>query len=312
MSKHNRNNTPNFRPTDHQFPQDNRQARGKAANAQTPDRPRSEAEREHDRELLRAIFGKEITANRILDALEDIATQGKQTVKALDAMQQSFLDYRENLTSIAALMTCAVLAIGNEEEQAALREFLDEDDDDDSTDDASTEDGNKNPDAKEAKTKEHTVKFALRTDIDMNELMRAAIAATDEDRATVRKVTEGISAYLKTQMDSHSRLAMRFMAELDEATRKRVDGSTDPADFEPVVNVIKVALPTIVTAVADTTEIDRTVVDRIAFAELMTFKKMLNNSTVTTGEEAEKMVEGIGVGMTEARSTRDSNGVEVE
>ena len=75
MSKHNRNNNPNFRPTDHQYPQDNRQARGKAASAQTPNHPRSEAERDRDRELLRAIFGEEITANRIMDALKDIATQ---------------------------------------------------------------------------------------------------------------------------------------------------------------------------------------------------------------------------------------------
>ena len=70
MSKHNRNNNPNFRPTDHQYPQDNRQARGKAASAQTPNHPRSEAERDRDRELLRAIFGEEITANRIMDALK--------------------------------------------------------------------------------------------------------------------------------------------------------------------------------------------------------------------------------------------------
>lgn len=319
MSKHNRNNNPNFRPTDHQYPQDNRQARGKAASAQTPNHPRSEAERDRDRELLRAIFGEEITANRIMDALKDIATQGKQTVKALDEMQKSFIDYRENLTSIAALMTCAVLAIGNEEEQTALREFLDEDDDSNDQDGSDATEPkqtvNKNGDAK-ADHSPSTVKFALRTDIDMNELMRAAIAATEEDSATVRKVTEGLSAYLKTQMSTKSRLAMRFMAELDEATRKRVEGSTDPADFEPVVNVLKVSLPTIVTAVADATEIDRTTVDRIAFAELIAFKKMLVNSRVSIGEEAERMVESVTVTETHktqaGRSTCDINGVEVE
>ena len=308
MSKHNRNNNSNFRPTDHQYPKDNRRRNDQRGNAdKSLSQPRSEAERGRDRELLRAIFGKEITANRILDALEDIATQGKQTVKVLDEMQKDFIDYRENLTSIAALMTCAVLAVGNDEEQAALRDFLDsEDDDEDAPDDATKPDGK--ADTAKADNPKPTVKFALRTDIDMNELMRAAIAATDEDRATVRKVIEAVAAYLKIQMNSHSRLATRFMAELDEATMKKVNGSTDPADFEPVVNALKVALPTIVTAVADATEIDRTTVDRIVFAELIAFKKMLLNSRVSTGEEAERMVEGV----TETRSTCDANGVEVE
>lgn len=247
MSKHNRNNNPNFRPTDHQYPQDNRRVRDKAAgaaNSQTSNPSRSEAERDRDRELLRAIFGEEITANRIMDALKDIATQGKQTVRALDAMQKSFIDYRENLTSIAALMTCAVLAIGNEEEQTALREFLDSDDEDSETTvdnhGGETAKADANTPGAPAGSASPVVKYALRTDIDMNELMRAAFVATEEDPATVRKVTEAIAAYFKTQMKTSSRLAKRFMAELDAVTMKRVEGSTDPADFDAVVNVIKV------------------------------------------------------------------------
>ena len=310
MSKHNRNNNPNFRPTDHQFPKDNCRRNDQRGNT---DQPRSEAEREHDRELLRAIFGKEITANRIMDALKDIATQGKQTVKVLDEMQKSFIDYRENLTSIAALMTCAVLSIGNDEEQAALRDYLDCEDEDSET--AVDNHGGNTTDAPDA-SDVPVVKYALRTDIDMNELMRAAIAATEEDPATVRKVTEAIAAYFKTQMKTSSRLAKRFMAELDAVTMKRVEGSEDPADFDPVVSVLKVSLPTTVTAVADATEIDRTTVDRIVFAELIAFKKMLVNSRVLIGEEAERMVEGVTVTETHktqtGRSTCDINGVEVE
>jgi len=113
-------------------------------------------------------------------------------------------------------------------------------------------------------------------------------------------------------MKSGSFLAKRFMAELDAATVKRVKGSTDPTDFDPVVTVIKVALTSIVTAVADATEIDRTVVDRIAFAELLAAKKMfVNTSRVTTGEEAERMVQDLTVAETKGK-TRDANGVEVE
>jgi len=204
MSKHNRNNNPNFRPPDHQYPKDNRQVRGRA----TSDQPRSEAEREHDRELLRAIFGKEITANRILDALEDIATQGRQTVKALDAMQIGFIDYRKNLTSVAALMTCAVLAVGNKDEQDPLREFLDSEDDAEDSSDPDEQDDHSAADDHSSDVP--VVKYALRTDIDMNEVMRAAIAATEEDPATVRNVTEAIVAYLKTQMKSGSFSCCQF------------------------------------------------------------------------------------------------------
>ncbi|MDD3513713.1 MAG: hypothetical protein PHV21_06900 [Synergistaceae bacterium] len=262
-----------------------------------------------DRELLRAIFRDEITDNDVLAAFDRIAIQGSKTVKELRSMRKAFDDFRDDLTTIAALMTCAVLAVGNKDEQDALRNMLDSDDEDEDE----TEPQQDNPSgAKVDGSDVPIVKYALRTDIDMNEVMRAAIAATEEDPATVGKVTEAIVAYLKSQMKSGSFLAKRFMAELDAATVKRVKGSTDPTDFDPVVTVIKVALTSIVTAVADATEIDRTVVDRIAFAELLAVKKMLvNTSRVTTGEEAERMVQDL----TETRKTQDScdaNGVEVE
>ena len=304
MSKHNRNNNPTFRPNQHLFQKDNH----KHLSARE--------QHDQDRELLRAIFRDEITANDVLAALDNIAKESSRSVKELHSMREAFDEFRSGFTSIAALMTCAVLAVGNKDEQDALRNMLDSDDDDeaepDEQNDRSAADDHRALKPSGCGDDVPVVKYALRTDIDMNEVMRAAIAATEEDPATVRNVTEAIVAYLKTQMKSGSFLAKRFMAELDAVTVRRVKGSTDPADFDPVVTVVKVALPSIVTAVADATEIDRTVVDRIAFAELLAAKKMLvNTARVTTGEEAERMIQDLTVAETKGK-TRDANGVEVE
>ncbi len=168
----------------------------------------------------------------------------------------------------------------------------------------------------EFSTADRTVSLdnALRTDFDLNAIMRAAIDATEEDPAAVRKITEAIVACLKHHMETPSFTAKRFMGELDKATRKRVVGGSNPTDFDAAVAVVKNALPTIVAAVADTTGFDRTVVDRIAFSELLAAKKMLvNTSRVASGSDARKMMDDLQkADLRGAHGEPDTNGVEVE
>ncbi len=307
MSKHNRNNNPTFRPNQHLFQKDGHQHLNQ----------RGQDQHEHERELLRAIFGGESTANDSLAALDRIANQGSKIVQELRSMREAFADFRDDLTAIAALMTCAILAIGNEEEQKALRDYLDDDEDETPDDQESQDTGTSNSDdhSKQGPEKDtDTVKYALRTDFDMNAIMRTAIDATEEDPTTVRKVTEAIVAYLKRQMETPSFTAKRFMSELDKAVRKRAAGVSDLTDFDAAVDVVKNALSTIVAAVADTTGFDRTVVDRIAFSELLAAKKMLvNTSRVASGSEARQMMDDLQkADLRGARSGRDVNGVEVQ
>ena len=307
MSKHNRNNNPTFRPNQHLFQKDDHQHLNQYG--QDP--------HERDRELLRAIFGKESTANDPLAALDRIANQSSKTVKELRSMREAFVDFRDDHTAIAALMTCAILAIGNEEEQKALRDYLNDDEDETPDDQESQDTSTPNSDDHSRTRPEKgndAVKYALRTDFDMNAIMRAAIDATEEDPTTVRKVTEAIVACLKHHMEAHSFTAKRFMSELDKAVRKRAEGGSDPTDFDAVVAVVKNALPAIVAAVADTTGFDRTVVDRIAFSELLAAKKtLIKTSRVASGSEARQMMDELE--KADLRGTsgrRDANGVEVE
>ena len=305
MSKHNRNNNPTFRPNQHLFQKDGHQHLNQRGQDQ------------HERELLRAIFGKESTANDSLAVLDRIANQGSKTVKELRSMREGFADFRDDLTSIAALMTCAILAIGNEEEQKALRDYLDDNEDETPDDQESQDTNTPNSDDHSKKGPEKdadTVKYALRTDFDMNAIMHAAIDTTEEDPDTVRKVTEAIVACLKHHMEAHSFTAKRFMSELDKAVRKRAAGGSNPTDFDDAVAVVKNALPAIVAAVADTTGFDRTVVDRIAFSELLAAKKTLvNTSRVASGSEARQMMDNLQkADLRGAHGKRDVNGVEVE
>ena len=302
MSKHNRNNNPTFRPNQHLFQRDDRKRSD----------PSQFNQHERDRELLRAIFRDEITANDLLAALDSITREGNRTVKELRSMREAFADFRNDLTSIAALMTCVVLAIGNEEEQEALRDFLSEDatpDDQESqktnSADHSRTQSEKAPD---------TLKYALRTDFDMNAIMYAAIDATEEAPATVRTITEAIVAYLKRQLKTQSSPAKCFMDELDKAVRKRTEGGSDPTDFDAAVAVVKNALPAIVAAVSDITGFDRAVVDRIAFAELLVAKRVLvSSSRVATGSEARQMMDELEkADLRGAHGKPDTNGVEVE
>ena len=302
MSKHNRNNNPTFRPNQHLFQRDGHQHLNQ----------RGQDPHERDRELLRAIFGKESTANDPLAALDRIANQGSKTVKELRSMREAFDDFRDDLTAIAALITCAILAIGNEEEQDALRAFLDEDEapDDQESQDTNSDDHSRTRPGKGT----DTVKYALRTDFDMNAIMRAAIDVTEEAPATVRTITETLVAYLKSQLKTQSSTAKRFMNELDKAVRKRTEGGSDPTDFDAAVAVVKNALPAVVAAVSDITGFDRAVVDRIAFAELLAAKRVLvSSSRVATGSEARQMMDELEkADLRGAHGKPDTNGVEVE
>ena len=255
---------------------------------------------------------KESTANDPLAALDRIANQGSKTVKELRSMREAFDDFRDDLTAIAALITCAILAIGNEEEQDALRAFLDEDEapDDQESQDTNSDDHSRTRPGKGT----DTVKYALRTDFDMNAIMRAAIDVTEETPATVRTITETLAAYLKRQLKTQSSTAKRFMNELDKAVRKRTEGGSDPTDFDAAVAVVKNALPAVVAAVSDITGFDRTVVDRIAFAELLAAKRVLvSSSRVATGSEARQMMDELEkADLRGAHGKPDTNGVEVE
>jgi hypothetical protein len=86
-------------------------------------------------------------------------------------------------------MTCAVLAIGNEEEQKALREYLD-DDEDETPEDQQSQDTERPTVMATAAPGRGRVPTPSSTPcaptIDMNEVMRAAIDATEEGLATVR------------------------------------------------------------------------------------------------------------------------------
>ncbi len=302
MSKHNNNST--FRTNNHQFPQKGNRRRSDFGQY------------ECDHELLRAIFCKESTVNDLLTVLDRIANQGSKTVKELRSMRESFADFRDDLTSIAALMTCAVLAIGNEKEQKALRDYLDDNEtpNDQENQDTSTPGSDDQSKPEPEKPKTDTAKYALRTEFDMNAIMRAAIDATEEDPATVRKITEAIVACLKRRMETHSFTTKRFMGELDKAVRKRAAGDSDPTDFDAAIALVKNTLPVIDAAVADATGFDRTVVDRIAFSELLAAKKMLiNTSCVASGSEAQQMIDSLQ--KADLRGTnvgRDANGVEVQ
>ena len=148
----------------------------------------------------------------------------------------------------------------------------------------------------------------------MNEVMRAAIDATEEAPATVRTITEALVAYLKRQLKTQSSTAKRFMDELDKAVRKRTEGGYDPTDFDAAVAVVKNALPAAVAAVSDITGFDRAVVDRIAFAELLAAKRVLvSSSRVATGSEARQMMDELEkADLRGAHGKPDTNGVEVE
>ena len=307
MSEHNRNNNPTFRPNQHLFQKDDHQHLNQ--HGQDP--------HERDSELLRAIFGKESTANDPIAALERIANQGSKTVKELRSMREAFDDFRDDLTAIAALMTCAILAIGNEEEQKALREYLDDDEDETPEDQQSQDTDTPNSDGHSCTRPgkgTDTLKYALRSDFDMNEVMRAAIDVTEETPATVRTITETLAAYLKRQLKTQSSTAKRFMNELDKAVRKRTEGGSDPTDFDAAVAVVKNALPAAVAAVSDITGFNRAVVDRIAFAELLAAKRVLvSSSRVATGSEARQMMDELEkADLRGAHGKPDTNGVEVE
>ena len=237
-----------------------------------------------------------------LDTLDALARTSKETVKELRNLNRAFHDFCDGLTSVHALLTSAILAVGNEAEQDALREYLFDEDEDERPSGDSTKPAEPAADSRD------TIKYALRADFNMNEIMHAAIDSTDEEGTTVRKVTEGIVAYLKRPTEPRSFTTKRFMDELNKAVRKRAESTADLTDFDAAVAVVKNALPEIVAAVSEITGVERTVVDRIAFAELLAARKMLvNSSCVASGDEAERMIRDL-----KGQVKPDANGVEVE
>lgn len=214
-----------------------------------------------------------------LKALTALVKTTQDAVRELRSLSRAVREFREDMHAAHALLTCTTLAIGDEDEQELIRKAIyDEPDEAKKT---------------AADAAEHdTVKYALRTDFNMNEIMRAASTATDEAPSVVRKATEAIVAYLKRQLEKQTPAAKTFMDELDDAVFRRSLGSADPADFDTAVAVVKNALPAIVAAVSEATGIHRTVVDRIAFAELIEAKRVLvETSRVVSGEEAKRIMD---------------------
>lgn len=289
MGKHNRTSNSNFNPNSHKYQQEGQ--RGGNSGVSHNGRTNTEA------------------------LLEKLISSGSETNKLLRDMKRALKECELDVMTGLTVSEICTLAIDDKDLTDELRSILMGHDEDETPDDQECQDPNSDDHNRTRSEKgSDTVKYALRTDFDMNAIMHAAIDATEEAPATVRTITETIVAYLKRQLKTQSSTAKRFMDELDKAVRKRAEGGSDHTDFDAAVAVVKNALPTVVAAVADITSFDRVVVDRIAFSELLAAKRILvNSSRVATGSEARQMMDELEkADLRGAHGKPDTNGVEVE
>ena len=292
MGKHNRTSNFNFNPNSHKYQQEGQ--RGGNSGVSRNGGTNTEA------------------------LLEKLISAGNETSKLLRDMKRVLKEFELDVMTGLTVSEICTLAIGDKQLTDELRSILMGRDEDETPDNQESQESQKTNSADHSCTRSEkapdTVKYALRTDFDMNAIMRAAIDATEEAPATVRTITETLVAYLKSQLKTQSSTAKRFMDELDKAVRKRTEGGYDPTDFDAAVAVVKNALPAAVAAVSDITGFNRAVVDRIAFAELLVAKRVLvSSSRVATGSEAQQMMDELEkANLRGAHGKPDTNGVEVE
>ena len=289
MGKHNRITNSNFNPNSHQYQQEDRRC-GHSSVLRNAG-PSTEA------------------------LLEKLISAGNETCRLLRDIKHALKEFDLDVMTGLTVSEICTLAIGDKQLTDELRSILMGRDEDETPDDQESQDTNSDGHSRTRPGKApDTVKYALRTDFDMNAIMRAAIDVTEETPATVRTITETLAAYLKRQLKTQSSTAKRFMNELDKAVRKRTEGGSDPTDFDAAVAVVKNALPAAVAAVSDITGFNRAVVDRIAFAELLAAKRVLvSSSRVATGSEARRMMDELEkADLRGAHGKPDMNGVEVE
>ena len=289
MGKHNRTSNSNFNPNSHKYQQEGR--RGGNSGVSRNGGTNTEA------------------------LLEKLISAGNETSKLLRDMKRVLKEFELDVMTGLTVSEICTLAIGDKQLTDELRSILMGRNEDETPEDQESQKTNSaDHSCTRSEKAPDTVKYALRTDFDMNAIMRAAIDATEEAPATVRTITETLVAYLKSQLKTQSSTAKRFMDELDKAVRKRTEGGSDPTDFDDAIAVLKNALPAVVAAVSDITGFDRTVVDRIAFAELLAAKRVLvSSSRVATGSEARQMMDELEkADLRGAHGKPDTNGVEVE
>ena len=289
MGKHNRITNSNFNPNSHKYQQEDRRS-GHSSVLRNAG-PSTEA------------------------LLEKLISAGNETCRLLRDIKHALKEFDLDVMTGLTVSEICTLAIGDKQLTDELRSILMGHDEDETPDDQEIQKTNSDGHSRTRSEKAPgTVKYALRTDFDMNAIMRAAIDATEEAPATVRTITEALVAYLKRQLKTQASNAKCFMNKLDKAVRKRTEGGSDPTDFDAAVAVVKNALPAVVAAVSDITGFDRAVVDRIAFAELLAAKKtLINTSRVATGSEARQMMDELEkADLRGAHGKPDTNGVEVE
>lgn len=289
MGKHNRITNSNFNPNSHKYQQEDRRS-GHSSVLRNAG-PSTEA------------------------LLEKLISAGNETCRLLRDIKHALKEFDLDVMTGLTVSEICTLAIGDKQLTDELRSILMGHDEDETPDDQEIQKTNSDGHSRTRSEKAPgTVKYALRTDFDMNAIMRAAIDATEEAPATVRTITEALVAYLKRQLKTQSSNAKCFMNKLDKAVRKRTEGGSDPTDFDAVVAVVKNALPAVVATVSDITGFDRAVVDRIAFAELLAAKRVLvSSSRVATDSEARRMMDELEkADLRGAHGKPDTNGVEVE